>query len=106
MSQQRMRRPIAALIVAIVAVVGLVGALPSLAQDDLQPTPVPMPIAPGSFPENTITVTGLGTAFGEPDVAYIELGVEMTNSDLAAEVGAVEEAEAEGVWVYLPVFWR
>jgi hypothetical protein len=33
---------------------------------------------------NTITVTGLGTAYGEPDVAYVELGVEAINADLGA----------------------
>jgi uncharacterized protein YggE len=32
---------------------------------------------------NTITVTGLGSAYGEPDVAYVELGVEIVDADLA-----------------------
>ena len=84
MNTQRIRRPIAALVIAVVAVAGLTAALPALAQDAAQATPVPMPMPPGSFPENTITVTGLGTASGEPDVAYIELGVEMSNPELGA----------------------
>jgi len=84
MSYKRTLRPIAAILVAVVALVGLTAALPTLAQENAQETPVPMPIAPGAFPENTITVTGLGTASGEPDVAYIELGVEMANADLGA----------------------
>jgi uncharacterized protein YggE len=83
MSYKRTLRPIATIIVAVVAVFGL-AALPTLAQDNAQATPVPMPMAPGAFPENTITVTGIGTASGEPDVAYIELGVEMANADLGA----------------------
>lgn len=91
MLKQRLLRPIAALLAAVVAVVGLAGALPALAQSDVQPTPVPMPIAPGAFPENTITVTGIGTASGEPDVAFIELGVEMTNPDLATAYAEAAE---------------
>lgn len=33
---------------------------------------------------NTITVSGYGTAYGEPDVVYLELGVEIVQADLAA----------------------
>ena len=90
MSYTRKLRPIAAILVAVVAVLGL-AALPAFAQDTVQETPVPMPIAPGAFPENTITVTGLGTASGEPDVAYIELGVEMANADLATAYAEAAE---------------
>jgi len=35
-----------------------------------------------TYPENTITVSGFGTAYGEPDLAYIELGVEIVEADL------------------------
>jgi len=35
------------------------------------------------YPQNTITVSGFGTAYGEPNVAYIELGVELVEEDLA-----------------------
>jgi uncharacterized protein YggE len=38
---------------------------------------------PGVYPTNTITVSGFGSAAGEPDVAYTELGVEITDPDLA-----------------------
>ena len=37
----------------------------------------------GFPPTNTITVSGFGSAFGEPDVAYVELGVEQVNESLA-----------------------
>jgi uncharacterized protein len=44
----------------------------------------PVPGTPqGSYPANTITVSGFGSAAGEPDVAYTELGVEITDPDLA-----------------------
>ncbi len=35
------------------------------------------------FPQDTITVIGSGTAYGEPDVAYVELGVEQVEEDLS-----------------------
>jgi uncharacterized protein YggE len=35
------------------------------------------------YPTNTITVSGYGTAFGEPNLAYIEMGVELVEADLA-----------------------
>lgn len=34
------------------------------------------------YPENTITVTGSGTASGAPDIANIEIGVEMVNENV------------------------
>ena len=37
----------------------------------------------GFPPTNTITVNGFGTAYGEPDVAYVELGVEQVEESLA-----------------------
>jgi uncharacterized protein len=47
---------------------------PSFAQDS----------APANSTPRTITVSGGGQAFGEPDVAYIELGVSLSSKDLAA----------------------
>ncbi len=47
----------------------------------------PMP----SYPANTITVSGFGTAAGEPDVAYTELGVEITDPDLATAFAQTAE---------------
>lgn len=44
----------------------------------------PEPPAPGNFPANTITVTGTGTSAGTPDVANLEVGAEIINSDIAA----------------------
>jgi uncharacterized protein YggE len=35
-------------------------------------------------PANTITVTGVGTAAGAPDIAILELGVQTANSDVQA----------------------
>ncbi len=49
----------------------LVLALPASAQDS---TTAPM---------NTITVTGSGTAYAAPDVAYVELGAQTTDPDLS-----------------------
>jgi uncharacterized protein YggE len=37
-------------------------------------------------PQRTISVTGTGTANGSPDIAYIELGVQIRNSDIGAAV--------------------
>lgn len=45
-----------------------------------------------TYPENTITVNGFGTAYGEPDVVYIELGVENVNADLATAFTQTAEA--------------
>ncbi len=57
-------------VVGLAAVVAIV-ALPALAQD-------------GGGSANTITVSGLGTASGAPDVAYVEVAVNMVNEDFAA----------------------
>lgn len=46
---------------------------PAAAQDDDGAT----------FPMNTITVTGTGSAFGSPDIATLEVGVETVNTDIA-----------------------
>ena len=35
-------------------------------------------------PANTLTVTGVGTASGAPDIAILELGVQTINSDVVA----------------------
>lgn len=39
---------------------------------------------PSDFPTNTITVTGMGTVLGRPDIANLELGVEISGPDVAA----------------------
>lgn len=41
-----------------------------------------------TFPRDTITVVGYGTASGEPDVAYLELGVELVEENLSEAFNA------------------
>lgn len=41
---------------------------------------------------NTITVSGYGTAYGESDLVYLELGVEMVDADLAAAFTSTSES--------------
>ena len=48
------------------------------------------PAQQGSYPANTITVSGSGSATGTPDVAYLQLGLEIVLDNLGA---AVEEAD-------------
>lgn len=51
------------------------------------------PDAPVSgIARNTIMVSGVGTASGEPDVAYVEIGVETIDADLSA---AFDSANAQ-----------
>lgn len=46
----------------------------------------------GFPPTNTITVSGTGTAYGEPDVAYVELGVEEVNENLGDAFSSTADA--------------
>lgn len=55
------------IMLALIAVL----AFPVLAQDN-------------GTAQNTITVSGIGQASGSPDVAYIELGVDITNENVGA----------------------
>jgi uncharacterized protein YggE len=57
---------IAAAITAVFAAL----ALPAFAQSDPEPVPV-------SYPENTITVTGYGSVQGAPDIATVDVGVDV-----------------------------
>jgi uncharacterized protein len=66
---------LAALVLALVLAVGFQAVS---AQDNPPVTPA------AGYPNNTITVSGLGTASGTPDIAYIELGVETVDPELAA----------------------
>jgi uncharacterized protein YggE len=69
------------------------------------PTAAPAPIQSPAAPTNSITVTGVGQASGSPDIAYIQLGVDVANSDIGQAVSeanqtmdAVMEAlKAQGV---------
>jgi uncharacterized protein YggE len=47
------------------------------------------PIVPGEQPVPSVSVSGFGQAFGAPDVAHIEMGVDIVNNDVG---GAVTEA--------------
>lgn len=60
---------IAAAVTAVIAVV----ALPAFAQSD----PEPLPVVPVAYPENTITVTGYGSVQGAPDIATVDVGVDV-----------------------------
>ncbi|MFO7320586.1 MAG: SIMPL domain-containing protein [Chloroflexota bacterium] len=80
MSTKAIIRPLAIVTIAVFAVAGLFTALPALAQEV---TPVPPVVNQSQFPANTVTVAGIGVASGAPDIAYIELGVEMVEPELA-----------------------
>lgn len=54
----------------IVAIIAALSIAPAMAQ--------------GNHPTNSITVTGIGQAYGSPDIAYLEVGVEIVNEDIAA----------------------
>jgi uncharacterized protein YggE len=90
MFRSQLTRTLGLTLAAAAVLVATVAALPAVAQDTVQ-TPVPQPVMPEQFPENTITVSGIGTASGEPDVAYIELGVETMNADLATAYAEAAE---------------
>lgn len=65
--------------ITFIMIVGLLllAVVPSLAQESTAP--------------NTITVMGLGSASGAPDIANLEIGVETTNSDLATAYAQTNE---------------
>lgn len=45
----------------------------------------------GSAPLNTITVVGYGEAIGAPDIAQIELGIDVTNADVGEAISQNNE---------------
>jgi uncharacterized protein len=67
---------IAVVLVALTAVIGSAGA-----QDNS-----------AGLPTNSITVTGFGQAFGSPDIAYVNLGVQTSSTDV---VEAFNEANTQ-----------
>ena len=71
-------------LIAVALLIGVIGVSAVSAQEATQ-----VPVSTNTTMTNTITVTGIGTASGEPDVAYVELGVETVNADLST---AFEEA--------------
>jgi uncharacterized protein YggE len=42
--------------------------------------------APGEAPEHTINVSGNGQAMGTPDIAFVQLGVDVTNPDVGQAI--------------------
>ena len=52
------------------------------------------PAAAQDAPAAAITVPGYGESFGTPDVAYVTLGVEIRNEDLAAGMGEADASMA------------
>lgn len=48
-----------------------------------------------SLPSNSITVTGLGEAFGSPDIAYLNLGVQTSNEDVVVAFNEANEKVAQ-----------
>lgn len=71
-----------ALLVAVSALLAACGAPAASAQ-------TPAPAAVGS--EHVITVSGMGEASGRPDVAYVELGIDVSNEDFST---ALDEANS------------
>jgi len=47
------------------------------------------------LPTNTITVTGVGEAFGSPDIAYLNLGVQTSNEDVVVAFNEANEKVAQ-----------
>lgn len=45
----------------------------------------------GTTPPPAISVSGMGEVFGKPDIAFIELGIDVTNEDVGAAVERANE---------------
>jgi uncharacterized protein YggE len=67
-------------LLAVVALVASLGVLPAAAQ---------IPVPEGAMP--SVSVSGFGQAFGAPDVAYVEMGVDIVNTDVGAAVTQANE---------------
>lgn len=76
---------LAALLVAVMAVVSACGPAPVAAAQTVE----------DGVSEHVITVTGTGQALGRPDVAYIELGVDVANSDVGEAMTEANETMTE-----------
>ncbi|GEM_PF-444742 len=72
------------IIAAFVVVLSISAVFVAAAQDQ---TPTTLP----AYQNNTITVTGLGSAYGAPDVAYVDLGVEVVDANLATAFSQASE---------------
>lgn len=77
-------------IVAAVLAVLAAAVVPTLAQDNPDTT-----VTAVAYPQNTITVTGLGTVQGAPDLASVDVGVDVTRpavSDAFTEANTTLQA--------------
>jgi len=84
---RKLLTPVALILVGgllMILVAGALGASPAAAGG-------PLPAQGGYPPVESITVTGYGEAAGSPDVAYLQLGLDISQEDLSAAV-----AEATG----------
>ncbi len=79
----------AVLSIALVAVMGMALAFSLLIA---RPAAAVGPnTAEGGYPVDTITVNGFGDVYGAPDVAYVQLGMDVTNENLGVAVSQVDE---------------
>lgn len=76
-SYRNLFAPVMALVALLVALVA-----PAAAQDNT------------GLPVDTITVSGIGQAFGSPDVAYVEVGVDIVDTDVAAAFSQANQTVA------------
>jgi uncharacterized protein YggE len=67
----------ALVIVVLLALIGALLAAPASAQE---------------APPRSLTVNGSGLAYGSPDIAYVQLGVQITSDDVAAGFAQVNDA--------------
>jgi uncharacterized protein YggE len=74
----------------LVLVPVMVVALAGCAALGAVPTAAPAPSQP-SAPANSITVNGIGRANGAPDIANVQLGVDIANSDIGQAVGEANQ---------------
>lgn len=88
---------LALLFAGLLALIG--GAMSSTPADAQTAVPIATatPVMPGSpgtaeTGSRTLTITGTGSASGSPDIAIVELGVELRSQDLSGVVDQVKEA--------------
>lgn len=75
-------KSVAILMVVLAGALILSVMIPAAAQGDTSGT---------GYPANTITVTGNGSASGSPDIANLQIGVEIFDSDLSAAFSQANE---------------
>ena len=77
-------------------VLGMAGLLALVALGAAACTGVTAPAAaPAEQPRNVITVSGQGEASGSPDIAFIDLGVDIASGDLGEAVSNANETMAQ-----------